>query len=271
MCLIIFKVNVTSKKPIENGQKPVSKKKKRCNSTSFSNLENATEDQQKMRKLRKTSSEIQLNKLKVKKHHKNNGSNNASSDNKTSNGRKFSLQLSQIGMNTEESEFNTTQNNAPGGTILQQPKKQQQDGGEINLNLNFVKAKTGRSVRTTYMLVLLSKWFIFLHFPYFICWIILHLHFDIHNKYVKDFVDVVIQNDSVKENYNTLHRWDSIVTKTKLLRSFVNLFEVLLLFNYSINFILFNLNGPMFRKKHKEIILGFLLKIFSVFTRKQNQ
>jgi len=188
---------------------------------------------------------------------------------KSKNSRKLSLQLSNVGgVNTEESEFMITQSNLL--HIQNQKPEPKPEGEGINLNLNFAHTKTGRSVRTTYMLVLLSKWFILLHFPYFICWIILHLHFDIHNKYVKDFVDVVIQNDSVKENYNTLNRWDSIVTKTKLLRSFVNLFEVLLLFNYSINFILFNLNGPMFRKKHKEIIFGFFYKIFSIFGKKNN-
>ena len=181
----------------------------------------------------------------------------------------MSLQLSNLGGNTEESEFIFTQSNL--AHTQNQIPETKPGGEEINLNLNFAHTKTGRSVRTTYMLVLLSKWFILLHFPYFICWIILHLHFDIHNKYVKDFVDVVIQNDSVKENYNTLNRWDSIVTKTKLLRSFVNLFEVLLLFNYSINFILFNLNGPMFRKKHKEIVFGFFYKIFSIFGKKNNR
>ncbi|RNA31764.1 B1 bradykinin receptor-like, partial [Brachionus plicatilis] len=36
--------------------------------------------------------------------------------------------------------------------------------------------KNGFSVRTTYMMVLLSKWFVLLHFPYFLTWLVFYSH-----------------------------------------------------------------------------------------------
>ncbi|CAF0765974.1 unnamed protein product [Brachionus calyciflorus] len=50
------------------------------------------------------------------------------------------------------------------------------NGSRNNSNNKGPKFKTkfNHSIRTTYMLVLLSKWFVILHLPYFICWIILH-------------------------------------------------------------------------------------------------
>lgn len=118
--------------------------------------------------------------------------------------------------------------------------------------------KKGNSIRTTYMLVLLSKWFIFLHVPYLICWILFHLHmnkslFGVENRpqNFTNHLEHEIQSDDRE--------------KMIFLKSLVNIFEILFLFNYSINFLLYILNGPLFRKRYKKLAWTYLRHIKNFF------
>jgi hypothetical protein len=181
-----------------------------------------------------------------------------------------------------------------------------------NQNNNSYK-NIGHSVRTTYMLVLLSKWFVILHLPYFICWILFHFQmsnptndFSLLRNYSSNeiFIDYeVLLNDTFNKsqninnsffnelminkvdhfnstsihvnrtiqnfinNKNTNHiyyqnnyTFDSSLSnisflKTRTLRGLLNIFEILFLFNYSINFILYTINGSMFKRVYKKAIL----------------
>lgn len=102
------------------------------------------------------------------------------------------------------------------------------------------------SVRTTYMLVILSKWYIMLHFPYFICWLLLYLHL---NKSI--FEPTRFMGFSLDE-----------IDRMYFLKSLSNFFEVLFLLNYSINFFIYLLVGPIFRRKYSEKISS-VKKLFS--------
>lgn len=200
------------------------------------------------------------------------------------------------------------------------------DGNNIKLFKNSNSCKSnhnnnsyknvGHSVRTTYMLVLLSKWFVILHLPYFICWIL--FHFQMSNPTITDFnpfknvnsseifndYESILLNHTLNinnhdnmnnsffnqlimsenENFNStsiLHlnktifkNTDQIVDyhnqsnhtfgsslsyisflKTRTLRGLLNIFEILFLFNYSINFLLYTINGNMFKRVYKKAIL----------------
>lgn len=122
--------------------------------------------------------------------------------------------------------------------------------GKIENRFEFDK-KSGHSIRTTYILVLLSKWFILLHLPYFICWCVFHVH--MNQIYVAQNSDLAV---FVNEQDNRL----DVISKTMLLKAFVNIFEILFLFNYSINFLLYLINGPVFRKRFKEVVCGYWKK-----------
>ena len=193
-------------------------------------------------------------------------------------------------------------------TFLRNYEQQMNQG-----TLNFAK-KSGHSVRTTYMLVLISKWFVILHLPYFICWIIFHLHMNEQAQLVQRILapptpspvlessaydlqqafyymskslngsklsnrttpvvqkttlaalHTVNDNYNYNYNYNTEDREEKlsyIESRTMLIRGLVNLFEILFLFNYSINFLLYNLNGPLFRKRHKKLLSKYFLKFLT--------
>lgn len=91
-----------------------------------------------------------------------------------------------------------------------------------------------KSIRNTYILVVLSKWFIFLHLPYFICWCLFYLY--------------------MKKLNSSLLSIDIIF----LFKSLLNFFEIVFLFNYSINFFLYYFNGPFFRKRHAKEIFNLM-------------
>lgn len=88
-------------------------------------------------------------------------------------------------------------------------------------NESILKLK--KSIKTTYMILIVSKWFILLNLPYFVCWCVF---------------------------FSTHHSIN--LSQMLLLRAFVNLFEILFLFSYSINFILYLVNGKFFRKNHSQ-------------------
>lgn len=111
-------------------------------------------------------------------------------------------------------------------------------------NVDQVKKALNRSIRTTYMLVIVSKWFILLHLPYFISWLLFYLNFN--NKMLQNLDDL---------NYRVL------------LRAFLNLFEILFLLNYTINFIIYFVNGPFFRKRHSKKIFKLIQNLVYVFSR----
>ena len=53
--------------------------------------------------------------------------------------------------------------------------------------------------------------------------------------------------------------------KVKLLKSFVNLFEILFLFNYSVNFFVYLMHGPLFRKIHSKKMSNFFKILRNIF------
>jgi len=139
--------------------------------------------------------------------------------------------------------------------------------------------KTKHSIKTTCLLILLSKWFVILHLPYFICWLIYHVKLKTIEHESINNVSLLISNvlrrrlsnlssasstELNRTNKNTLtyqialqnyELFTSIGDKDfKFIRSFLNIFEALMLFNYSINFILYIFNGSKFRN---EFILFF--------------
>jgi hypothetical protein len=133
--------------------------------------------------------------------------------------------------------------------------------------------KTKHSIKTTCLLILLSKWFVILHLPYFISWVIYHVQLRTlkheSTKNVSLFLGNVIKHgfsnlsslslfELNKTNMNTqsyqIAQKDYMPTSIgdrdlKLIRSFLNVFEALMLFNYSINFILYIFNGSKFRNE----------------------
>lgn len=132
------------------------------------------------------------------------------------------------------------------------------------LNTKF-KTKFNQSIRTTYMLVLLSKWFVILHLPYFICWILFHLHIN----QMKKLQEQSHVNYSYESEANSSFGYSSLLSdpnNTLLIKGFLNLFEILFLSNYSINFLVYLLNGPLFRKHHSKIFCkGFEKCVFLMF------
>lgn len=126
----------------------------------------------------------------------------------------------------------------------------------------------GHSIRTTYMLVILSKWFILLHFPYFICWVMFHLHFKEMNQLRMNILS--LKQDSNQTNALSSSHMKLVTRgdeKILLLRSALNLSEILFIMNYSINFLLYFLNGPLFRVRFRRTLLELVNK-FKCFTIK---
>jgi hypothetical protein len=115
------------------------------------------------------------------------------------------------------------------------------------------KKQLANSVRTNYMLVLVSKWFILLHVPYFISWCFMHVQ-------LKRF-------ESMRVNDADSDEMDAGQTRIIMFKAFVNIFEILFSLNYSINFFVYLIHGPLFRKIHADI-LSHLLKSISNLLRK---
>ncbi|CAF1007775.1 unnamed protein product [Brachionus calyciflorus] len=115
--------------------------------------------------------------------------------------------------------------------------KQEKDASAIKKSLS-------QSIRTTYMLVIVSKWFILLHLPYFLSWMLFHLSAN------KTFFATL---DSINQKY--------------LLRAFLNLFEIFFLLNYTINFILYFVNGPLFRKRHAKKIFKIIQNLVYIVSQ----
>lgn len=146
------------------------------------------------------------------------------------------------------------------------------------------KNKLNHTIRTTYMLVLLSKWFVIFHVPYFVCWMIYHIYM---NKYggstdgsgglfgvmtsssnqhesspsplmsgvAVTTVDNNLSTNSIQSENGQLDP-NTILT----LRAFLNLFEILFLFNYTVHFFLYLFNIPSFKRAHANEVRRFLRK-----------
>ena len=104
-----------------------------------------------------------------------------------------------------------------------------------NNDVFAIKKSLNQSIRTTYMLVIVSKWFILLHLPYFLCWMLFHL-------------------SSSQSYIESLDPWN----QKYLLRAFLNFFETFFLMNYTINFLLYFINGPLFRKRHSKKVFKLI-------------
>ncbi|RNA39825.1 hypothetical protein BpHYR1_014267 [Brachionus plicatilis] len=59
------------------------------------------------------------------------------------------------------------------------------------------RAKKIRSLKTTVLIVVLSKWFVILNLPYSICWILLHFQLEKESKRVEDFL---LYKNFIKKN-----------------------------------------------------------------------
>ncbi len=115
------------------------------------------------------------------------------------------------------------------------------------------KKQLANSVRTNYMLVLVSKWFILLHVPYFISWCLLHMQ-------LKHFENMTAES-TASEDIDAGH------TRIILFKALANIFEILFALNYSINFFVYLIHGPLFRKIHSDIISRLLKCIGYLFRR----
>ncbi|RNA35312.1 G-coupled receptor -like protein [Brachionus plicatilis] len=71
-----------------------------------------------------------------------------------------------------------------------------------------IKKSLNQSIRTTYMLVIISKWFILLHLPYFLCWMLFHLSsnqayfasLDPWNQNLSDFENLYTTRNDIKHD-----------------------------------------------------------------------
>lgn len=123
--------------------------------------------------------------------------------------------------------------------------KTKPDNGS-NISLRF-KTKYNQSILTTYIFVLISKWFIIFHLPYLISWIVYHIL--MKSRFQKQ--------DSFNATYsanklNTSNEFLNYENKIVFMKSLMNIFEILYLLNYSINFFLYLFNVPWFKKAHKQ-------------------
>ena len=117
-------------------------------------------------------------------------------------------------------------------------------------NQTSLRRNLKQSIKTTYMLLIVSKWFILLHFPYFICWCFYYVHMNkLHGRFSSDPNDIIL-----------ISEWD--LNKKILLKSLLQFFEILFLFNYSINFLLYFIYGPLFRKTHSKVIFKLVQNVF---------
>ena len=119
--------------------------------------------------------------------------------------------------------------------------------------------KPNYSLRTTYVLIIISKWFIILHCPYFICWLIINID-EFTNMYNKYNSNTFSFNASLSSYTTDVEQHLKIETRKCILRAFHNLSEVIYITNYAINFLLYTINGKYFRKRFKATILKMFLK-----------
>ena len=195
------------------------------------------------------------------------------------------------------------------------------------LNLIDLIKKGGYSIRATYIIVLISKWFILLQVPYFICWAITHLNLyktlqreksESAQSYLNSYLEnsMLGSNESVRESgpdhqiislfykkmfslfaNSSLSTMNSTAPQPSLtqydffngtnssssnnsshmsslsyimlwVRGMTNVFEVLYLSSYSINFYLYMLNGPQFRKFFYKILQRQLRPVSKCFKLK---
>lgn len=145
------------------------------------------------------------------------------------------------------------------------------------IELKF-KNKLNHTIRTTYMLVLLSKWFVIFHVPYFVCWAIYHIyvnqptktstttsdrssplltpHYNMTSSMLSSSASSSSSSSSSSPFSNDLDP-NTILT----IRGFLNLFEILFLFNYTVHFFLYLFNIPSFKRAHANEVKRFLRKI----------
>lgn len=115
--------------------------------------------------------------------------------------------------------------------------------------------KVGFSIRTTYVMILLSKWFVLLHVPYFVTWFVFYIHLNYKSG---------VNNNSLNESETFL---SNPPNRILYLKSFLNFTEILFSFNYSINFLLYLINGPLFRKIYKRMHRNFLEKFWAILCK----
>lgn len=113
-----------------------------------------------------------------------------------------------------------------------------------NNDVFAIKKSLNQSIRTTYMLVIVSKWFILLHLPYFFCWMVFHL-------------------SASQLYFASLDPWN----QKYLLKAFLNFFEIFFLLNYTINFLLYFVNGPLFRKRHSKKVFKLVQNLVYVVSQ----
>lgn len=147
------------------------------------------------------------------------------------------------------------------------------------IELKF-KNKLNHTIRTTYMLVLLSKWFVIFHVPYFVCWAIFHIYVNQPNKTSTSTGDrssplltphsnmtssnFISQSQSQSPSSSSSSQsplYNGLDPNTILtIRGFLNIFEILFLFNYTVHFFLYLFNIPSFKRAHANEVKRFLRK-----------
>lgn len=129
--------------------------------------------------------------------------------------------------------------------------------GSIKCSKDFIsfgnRINKIRSVKAAYLIVILSKWFVFLHLPYAVTWCILHFHLKEETIRVQNFLLYLVYTKP-NENEN----------KKFFLKGMLNLFEILSILNYSVNFLIFTFNVPLFRKMHNRKLSLIFQKAYSL-------
>lgn len=115
--------------------------------------------------------------------------------------------------------------------------------------------RNGYSVKATYMLVLISKWFVILHLPYFVFWIIYHV-----KKYENESLLMKLKTNKSLDDDES--EYSEYIMSNLLIRTFMNLFEVLFQSNYAVHFIIYLLNSKLFKRRFKQILSKFGFLIF---------
>lgn len=116
----------------------------------------------------------------------------------------------------------------------------------IVLNRNERRLPSDQSVKSAYLTLILSKWFVILHLPYTIIWSLLHIQLRKESSRVENFLLFLIYTKP-NENEN----------KKYLLKGFLNFFEVLTILNYSVNFFIFIVKLSLFKKIYKKKFFFF--------------
>ncbi|CAF1034416.1 unnamed protein product [Brachionus calyciflorus] len=93
------------------------------------------------------------------------------------------------------------------------PKKKQV---HFNCKSDFsYKKYSTNSIRTTYMLVVLSKWYIMLHLPYFICWCLFYLHLNNRLFNLSDYLSKSKSIDFISNEMDTEQNFTKILNTLK--------------------------------------------------------